>query len=64
MDGSIRVSEGLYSWRKDRDKAGVYYWILDPSGKELIYVDTRAFADVIVQHLNRGKRGSKAHKDP
>jgi hypothetical protein len=52
MPGRV-MTKNVYNFRKDKDAKGTYYWIVDPSGKLLAYVDTLDMAIKLVEHLNR-----------
>lgn len=49
----IHVTKGVYTYQKDRDKLGIYFWIVDPTGHKIAYVSEEYMARLLVKHLNR-----------
>lgn len=52
MAGRV-MTKSVYSWQKDEDARGFYWWILSPDGTQLAYVDTLKMAITLIDHLNR-----------
>lgn len=50
---SGRVLQRAYSYQRDRDARGYFFWILDPQGHKIAYVDEEYLARQLVKHLNR-----------
>lgn len=42
-----------YACQRDRDAKGFFYWILDPNGNRIAYVEEQYLAHQLVRHLNR-----------
>lgn len=51
---AVFVGGGSYSYRKDKDSRGVYFFIVDPSGKDLVPLDNITYVQILLPHLNRG----------
>lgn len=50
---AVQIGSGLYSYRKYKDKKGTYYMIVDPTGRDLVPLDTVEYAKILLPHLNR-----------
>lgn len=49
----VHVASNAYSYQRDRDAKGYFFWILDPSGHKIAYVDEEYLARNLIRHLNR-----------
>lgn len=48
------VTRGAYTWKEDRDTRGTFFWIVDPAGYSICYVDEMYMVRLLLKHLNRG----------
>ncbi len=53
MAGRVLRVGPIYTYRKDKDKQGFFFWIVDPRGNLIAYVNEEYMARALVAHLNR-----------